>query len=336
VLTAEDGKQALDLIDRKPVDLVLLDVMMPELNGHDVCSEIKARQFEEFLPVILLTALGQQEDRNAGLACGADEFLTKPVNSRELLLRVEALLRIREQDRTIREQYAKLQRLESLKDDLVSMIVHDLRNPLTAVLGYLQMLSAKTENPSHAALNPQVKKALNSSVRCRDILEGLLQVRLLEEGRLPIEPVDVDLGQLVEGAVSAVEGLAISESVRFQLRLQDCPTISLDPNLVRRAVENLLSNAIRYSPTDSTVTVSVGRTLEGTTIQVADHGPGIPDELKHELFQKFGSVEARMASKRRGVGLGLYMVKLVMQAHGGRATVADEKDGGSVFSLVFP
>src|SRR5438874_8307428 len=139
VIEAASGRQALELLQKRRVDLVLLDVMMPEMNGYDVCKRIKELS-TEYLPVLLVTALGEQEDRNRGLEAGADDFLSKPVDRRELLLRTRAFLRLREQEKVIRSQLEQLQRLQHAKDDLVALLVHDLRSPLAGIIAHLQLL----------------------------------------------------------------------------------------------------------------------------------------------------------------------------------------------------
>src|SRR5262245_54192000 len=257
VLTASSGEAALRLLEQEMIDLVLMDVMMPALNGYETCARIKENTRDEFLPVILLTALNQQQDRNEGLATGADDFLVKPVNSRELRLRVREFLRIREQDRTIRAQLEDLKRLQALKDDLVSLIVHDLRNPLAGMEGYLQLLLKQAQNPSFAALTPGIEKVLRSTGKLRSILEGVLQVRLLEEGKLPLTLEDVDIGEVAADAVQTVEGAGKDRGITFRLDVEGTVAAQLDRHLARRAVENLLSNALRYAPSNSPVTVAV-------------------------------------------------------------------------------
>lgn len=334
VLTASSGEAALELLDREPVDLVLMDVMMPAVNGYEACARIKSRFQDGFLPVILLTALNQQQDRNEGLATGADDFLVKPVNSRELRLRVREFLRIREQDRTIRAQLADLKRLQALKDDLVSLIVHDLRNPLTGIEGYLGLLQKQAQGSQFAPLSPGIEKVLRSTAKLRSILEGVLQVRLLEEGKLPLEIEEVDLGELAADAVATIEGAGKERQITFAV--QGGGSARVDRNLTRRAVENLLSNGLRYAPSNSTVEIEVYESREGPGLAVTDRGPGVPDALKTELFEKFGSVEEKLGSRRAGFGLGLHLVKLVMEAHGGRVVVTDRVGGGARFELMFP
>jgi len=333
VVEAESGPEALELLARRSVDLVLLDVTMPGMSGFDVCREVKRWADGRALPVLLLTALRDQEARNAGLEAGADDFLSKPVDRRELTLRVGVFLRLREQAQTIQRQFEELRLLDSFKDDLVSLIVHDLRNPLAAVLAFLNMFRAEIKD---AELRADVVSALGAAGKVRETLDDMLQVRLLEEGRLDLSVETLPIADLMKDAVATVEPAANERSVAVTLALGADPVVPLDRKLVRRAVENMLSNAVKYSPTGETVDVGVRATDEGVEIAITDRGPGVPEALRTTLFEKFGSVELARGEARRGHGLGLYLVKLVATAHGGRVIMRSRDGGGSVFGLWFP
>src|SRR6266852_2706662 len=149
VVEAGSGPEALAILAERSVDIVLLDVMMPLMSGYEVCKRIKDEQ-RECLPVLMVTALGEQEDRNRGLEAGADDFLHKPVDRRELLLRVRIFLRIRQQEALIRKQVDELRRLQSLKDDVVSLLVHDLRNPLSGILSTLEIVLESSREAEQA------------------------------------------------------------------------------------------------------------------------------------------------------------------------------------------
>lgn len=344
---AENGPSALDILEGHPVDLVLLDVMMPVMNGFEVCRLIKEKG-GEYLPVLLLTALDQQDQRNAGLSAGADDFLSKPVDRHELLLRVQTFVRLREQDQRIREQLdelrardeliqqqmRELQELDVIKDDLVSLMVHDLRNPLAGVMGFLGALKLDLEDER---LRNDAEMALQASNRLREILDDMLHVRMLESGTVRLHRELVQAGALVEDAIRSVWGAARARRIEIapDIEIADL-SIQGDRKLIRRAVENLLTNALKYSPTGSTVRAAVRPAGDSVEIEIADRGAGIPNELKEQLFQKFGSVESARGEARVGVGLGLYLVKLVATAHGGSASVRDRKHGGSAFGLLIP
>ena len=321
VIEAENGRRALEVLEKTPVDLVLLDIMMPEMDGYEVCRRIKETPREGYLPVLLVSALGDQADRNRGLEAGADDFVGKPFDRRELLLRVTAFLRLREQDRVIRKQLADLARMQAAKDDLVALIVHDLRSPLSGVVAYLQLLQ---EEVTGRAAN-DVKMALQSADTALSRLEETLQVRLLEEGRLAVRREPVTLPAIVSETLASIEAMARRKGVALA---------RLDGKLVRRSMENLLSNALKYTPSGGDVRLSVRARPAEVEIEVADRGPGIPDELKGSLFEKFGSVEVKRGGVRKGFGLGLYLVKLVAQGHGGEVSVEDRPGGGSVFRMI--
>lgn len=347
VFEAADGPSALALVERAPVDLVLLDVMMPGMNGMEVCRRLKHARVE-YLPVLLLTALGERDDRLAGLESGADDFLTKPVDRQELLLRVRTFLRLRGQDQRIRQQLKELgerdetiqlqldqlRAVDAMKDDLVSLLVHDLRNPLAGIMGFLGMLA---EDVTDQDLRSQADMALEASSRLREILEDILSVRLLESGNIVLHREWVEARRLVSDAIGSVLGAARARQVEISAVIDHTDIgMQADRKLVRRAIENLLSNAVKYSPSGSIVRVAVKPTGGEVQIEVADRGQGIPNNLKEQLFQKFGSVESARGEARRGVGLGLYLVKLVATAHGGRTLVRDRRGGGTAVGLLVP
>jgi two-component system sensor histidine kinase/response regulator len=336
VLEAENGRGGLEVLEREPVDLVLLDVMMPELSGFDTCRLIRERGGEGFLPVLLLTALNEQDDRNAGLSAGADDFLTKPVDRRELLLRVQAFLKMRQQDAMIRRQLADLKHLQALKDDLVSLLVHDVRNPLMGVQGFLELLQRKLAKTGQPDVTLFLERATESSQRLREILEDMLNVRLLEAGELHLVRERLSLGVLAADAVATLEGAAKSQKVGLSLTVADEVFVRADRKLSRRCLENLLANAVKYSRSGDIIEVTVRRVERGGSVEIADRGPGIPDALKTEVFEKFGSVEAKRDTARRGYGLGLYLVRLVLQAHEGSVSVIDRPGGGSIFHTFMP
>jgi two-component system sensor histidine kinase/response regulator len=330
VLEAANGPAALDLLGAEQVDLVLLDVMMPGMSGYDVCQKIKQRAGEPLLPVLLVTALSEQEQKNLGLQAGADDFLTKPVDRRELLLRVRAFLKLRAQDALIRQQLKQLAQLQTTKDEMLSLMVHDLRSPLAGIVSHLSLI---IEDAPEGRLREDAQSALRSADAMRDSLEEALQIRLLEEGHLPIARAPVDLKALVRDAAATLEPTARRKRIQLSTTVEGEAVASVDGKLVRRAIENLLGNALKYTPAGKDVSVGV-RHRDGTVeIEVSDRGPGIPAELKAAMFEKYGSVEAKKGGPRKGFGLGLYMVKLVADGHGGVANVLDRDGGGAVFSI---
>jgi two-component system, sensor histidine kinase and response regulator len=331
VVDAVSAAEGYQVLARERIDLVLLDVMMPEIDGFTACREIKRRFPEPFLPVLLLTALGDQDHRNLGFESGADDFLAKPVDRRELELRVRAFLRLRHQDDLIRRQLAELRRLDRLKDDLAALIVHDLRNPLAGLDGFLQLL----ERTSEGSRKEMVGWALLAAKNLRDTVEDMLKIRRLEESQLELQLRRISLRRLAESAAQSLRGDAEARELQVAISGDDVE-VDGDETLLRRAVENLVANGLRYTRSGTSVDVLVHRDGDRAEIDVADRGPGVPAELKSELFQKYGSIEARAGQVRRGNGLGLYLVRLTAEAHGGVAAAFDRPGGGTVFRISLP
>lgn len=334
-LEAEDGREALTLLERHAVDLVLLDAMMPGPSGFETCRAIKDRP-GPYLPVLLLTALREQEDKNRGLEAGADDFLRKPIDPRELQLRVRAFLRLRAQDAVIRKQVEDLRHLQALKDDLLSLIVHDLRNPLMGVMGYLDVLAAELPEAASVAVREDVRGAIAAAQELHEEINEILDVRKLEEGELRplLEPGS--LRTIAQAAIGTFAGVARDKRVELVLVPGEEVSVPLDPRLVRRAVENLIANGLRYAPRGSRIELAAGPAPEGAFLEVADQGQPIPDAQKDALFGKFGPLGSRPRNERSGYGLGLYLVQLVATAHRGTVAVADRAGGGVVLRLFFP
>jgi two-component system sensor histidine kinase/response regulator len=329
ILEAPSGAAALDVLGHEPVDLVLLDVMMPDETGYEVCRRIKVKH--RGLPVVMVTSLVDQDHRNEGLEAGADDFLGKPVDKRELLLRVRSFLRIRGRLELMRHQVRDLTKLQSVKDDLVSLLVHDMRSPLSAVVAHLQFIQEEL-GPS-AGVSSDIEQAMRAANRLVDVLEDALQVRLLEDGALPIRRAAVDLRQVIQETVAALFPLARRKRIEVRCDYEGYPVVSVDGKLVRRALENLLSNALKYTNTGGDVVITLRRAEAEVQVEVADRGPGVPPGFRTALFEKFGSLEAKQGDERRGIGLGLYLVRLVAEGHEGSVSVDDRAGGGALFRL---
>ena len=333
VIEAASAADGYRILETAPIDLVLLDVMMPEIDGFAACREIKARWTEPYLPVVLLTALGDQEHRNHGFESGADDFIAKPFDRRELQLRVAAFLRLRHQDDLIRRQLAELRRLDRLKDDLAALIVHDLRNPLSGLDGFLQVLR---RGASADGQQEMVDWALLAAQNLRDTVEDMLKVRMMEESQLELHRHRIHLRRLAEQAADSLRGDAEARQLALRISGEDIEVVA-DEALLRRAVENLVANGLRYTRSGTGVDVTVGTCSAGEIgIEVADRGPGIADALKSTLFEKYGSVEVRSGQARRGNGLGLYLVRLTAEAHGGKVVALDRPGGGTIFRITLP
>jgi len=341
-VTASGGQEALDALAAQPFDLVLLDIMMPGMDGYEVLSRIKNDPRTQRLPVIMISALDEMNSVVRCIEMGAADYLPKPFNPTLLRARVGASLREkRARDRELRytaelaESYRKLQELERLRDDLTHMIVHDLRTPLTSLLSGLQTV------PLVGDLNEIQTEMLEIAVDGGQILLGmindLLDVEKMEQESVPLERTPLTAAGLIERATVQVAMLAQADGLTLaQQAALDLPPFSGDEDKLRRTLVNLLGNAIKFTPAGGTVTASA-EIGEGIVLfSVRDTGEGIPPEAFDRIFEKFGQVESRKAGRKMSTGLGLTFCKLAVEAHGGRIWVESRPGQGSAFFFTIP
>ena len=332
ILEADSGEAALALLAQEPVDVILLDVMMPGLTGFDVTRRVRADRGEEHLPILLVTALTDQAARVAGFEAGADDFISKPFDATEVRSRVRAFLRARalwtEAERLRRD----LARLDALKDDLAAVLVHDLRNPLAGLLANLKLLEFEALTPE---MRESVDGATHAAERLNGLVDDLLEIRALETPQLTLTTAPADLADVVRAAVAGCAATAAVQGLTVTVDAEALDPVVVDAALVRRATENLLTNALRHAPDGSTVTVRLRGGATEARIEVHDGGSGLPAADRDLLFGKYGAIELRRRGARHDVGLGLLLVHLVAQAHGGTVGL-DSGPSGTTLALALP
>jgi len=325
---ALNGEEALSKLDEFQPDTILLDVMMPNLNGFEVCKIIKTTPKWQHIPVIIITALDDKETLKEGFDAGANDFLTKPVNSVELRARVRSMV-------LIKRQYDDLQAVLKLREDMSNMVAHDMRNPLTTILGYSNIMGKVPLSSDDIQLF--ARHISRESRRLSSFIDDMLLLAKMEHSELRLNLRSVNINSLVEAV--KVHYNIIAEGKHISLTT-DLPTeskeIMVDKNLFQRVLDNLLSNALKYAPGDSKVVLKV-RFLDNhpnfhLRIEVIDEGPGVPDEQKALIFEKFdtGSLNQKNVLQ---IGLGLAFSKMVVSAHHGKLNVEDNHPTGSIFII---
>jgi two-component system sensor histidine kinase/response regulator len=340
-IAAADGPSALAACFEQKPDLCILDVSMPagdlgvddRSTGFEVCRRIKRDPRSARIPVIFVTALNDTTDRVKAIEAGGDDFLTKPHNRLVLGARVRSLLKLKAATDALEESLRKQKELEKVRDDLMKMIVHDLKSPLTSVIGALEMLM----DGDFGALSNDQRSALGDAEgRAEDLLaliEDLLEVARLEESRLALNLAPMAPGALLAEVKHEWEMRFQQESATAMIDLSDdAPVIEADHALLKRVFSNLVQNALTHSARAVTVTLAARREGDGTLFTVADNGVGIPEEYHDIIFRKFEQVRTPHIPRVRSSGLGLAFCKLVVEAHGGRIWV---KSGGGMTGSAF-
>jgi two-component system sensor histidine kinase/response regulator len=340
VILAETGEAGVQAVQEQRPDCVLLDVRMPGTDGFAVCSRIRALPEAFDTPVVFLTALRDVDTFDQALRAGGDDFLTKPVRPTELALRVQAALRLRRMSTELREHYElvrrqrdDLMRLQLQKERLTTFVVHDLKNPVNTLDLHAQLLLRNAALPESARDSVQhIREEARSLLR---LILNLLDISKSEEGRLTPRPSRVDLNALARDIVDAFAPRARTSQVQLEQQV-GVAQIDADPDLLRRVLENLMDNALRHAPAQSTVRLIVADEGGTTLLRVADEGRGIPPEDREKVFEAFvqGSTQQALAA-RTSRGLGLAFCRLAVEAHGGSISVEDGEPG-TVFCVRLP
>jgi len=329
---AKDGIEALERVATHPPDVVLLDVQMPRMDGFEACRRLKSNPATAAIPVLMVTAHSEREQRLEGIRAGANDLVTKPVDGADLTLRVRNALHTRRLYTRLDEQLAELRRLEGLRDDLTYMLVHDLRSPLTALSVTLQVAAGELDDSTPAKAD--LVEATQATSRLADMISDILDVGRLEAGGLPLHLETVDLRELCTDAIRAI--WSGRQSVRVQ---PDWPDEAfgarVDRTIVSRVVANLVDNGVKFGPADEAVRVGLERRGDRVRVTVADRGPGVPAEARAEIFAKYRQGRGG-GNGRRSTGLGLAFCKMAVEAHGGTIGVDAPAGGGSLFWFELP
>jgi two-component system sensor histidine kinase/response regulator len=344
-VAAVDGPAALRLCFEQRPDLCILDVSMPagELlvpdrsTGFEVCRRIKRDPRTARIPVIFVTALNDTADRVKAIEAGGDDFLTKPHNRLVLGARVRSLLKLKGATDALEDSYRKLRELEKVRDDLMKMIVHDLKSPLTSVLATLEMVADGDFGPTTVPQRGALGDALTKAHELLDLIGDLLEIARIEEGALTLTPAQIDARDLFAELVRDWEMRFQQAGVRHTMDVAaDVPPFAGDRALLKRVFGNLFQNAVSHSGEPVSIRMSARSDPDGVLFTVADDGPGIPREYHELIFRKFETGRTRAAPRVRSSGLGLAFCKLVVDAHGGRIWVQSEEGRGSQFHIVLP
>jgi signal transduction histidine kinase len=328
VRPAINGEIGLRAAAKAKPDLILLDIRMAEINGFEVCERLKADPVTQDIPVIFISALDATEDKVRAFESGGVDYITKPFQVTEVLARVELQLRIQWQRR-------RIEALSAFKDELIGIVSHDLKNPLSLVLGYTEILQSDIANgsPIDSSMLAGIERAGQSML---SLIHDLLDTARHEQ-RIPLHLADVHLQALVAEQLSAFPYQIRAKSITLEQAFDpDWIMVQIDSRRFAQVIANLISNAIKYSPPHTIITVSVYRDHEHAVIDVADQGYGIPtDDLPH-IFEKYFRVNRQQHMAVEGTGLGLPIARMIVEQHGGTLSAVSEEGVGSVFTIRLP
>jgi signal transduction histidine kinase len=311
-------------------DLVMLDLLLPDFNGLEVCRFLRTRPGGEDIPVLVITVDDRPSSQAEAVNAGADDFLRKPLSPVELQMRVRSLLRLRQLRGDLRRGREALLTLQAQKDELVQFVVHDLKNMLTSLLCSVDMaVEASAPGPAQ-----HLERVQDTAQAMHGMVQDMLDLSVHEQAGLVPQMEEIILEPWLSRMLREVESLVRSRDQTLTLRVEPGLTLKADPQLLRRLMANLLENANKFGPPESEIGITAFRAGPNLRIQVADLGPGIPEDKKKVIFNRFVRLETG-GEAPSGRGLGLAFCRLVMQLHGGSIWVEDHEPQGSRFLVEF-
>ncbi len=326
VVAVRDGPSALAALEQRPFDLILLDAMMPGVSGFEVAEQVRARN-HELLPIVMVTSLDAVEDLERAFAAGVNDFLRWPVNVVEVRARVRSFLHLRRQERELASALRAAETLSDLQEDLVALLVHDLKGPLATI----RVLTGMIRDDVASSI-PRAAEDLTSidqvCSRMSELILDLIDISRMEQAQLALDKRQTDLGELLRETVRGAAARALQRGVSCQS--SGAGFASADRKLLSRVVQNLVDNAIAHTPRSGSVTVTASSDASGCArIAVTNTGSRLPLEARKRIFEKYASVQADSTNR----GLGLYFCRLAMEAHGGTIVAQGPEEGPITFEV---
>lgn len=329
-----NGRQALQEIFAHPPDLVLLDVMMPSMDGLEVLQTIREHPATVELPVIMVTALDTPHDVVQGFELGASDYIPKPIQFEVLLARVRTQIKVKRlQDQRARD-IKRLRELDALKDKFIQIAAHDLQNPISNLVMGIEML----DDPDTMldGTDEQIKHILNlmrgAANMMNAIVNDFLDIQAFQAGRLKLEKESVSLNAIAEVVIQRHAATANRKSITVEAHFDhDLPECMADPDRLAQVIGNLVSNAIKFSPRGTAVRLRTFVSGEYVRFEVEDHGPGIPEDEMPLLFQEFARLSNTPTGGEKSSGVGLAISRWLVEAHGGRIGAESAVGEGSLF-----
>ncbi len=347
---ANNGLRALKIAEKLKPDLILLDIMMPEMDGIETCKHLKNNPSTKDIPVIFLTAKSQSEDIIRGLNCGAVDYVTKPFNNAELLQRVLTHLELKsskdqlqkyiklinKQKTDLQHKNGELEELVKMKDRIFSIVAHDLKNPFNSLIGFTELLLDDLEEYNVEQVTRMVSLINDTANKGYLLLQNFLEWTMIQSGRMSYRPELIDVPKIVSDAIMLHQSTAVNKNINIINHIESQSQMYADENMMASVVRNLISNALKYTPKGGEVLINSITDENQIIINVTDTGIGIDDTHQKEIFQKDERKSSVGTDGEKGTGLGMLLCRDFVKTNGGEIWVKSEKGKGSTFSFSIP
>lgn len=333
---ANSGVNALKILENNTPDLILLDIMMPEMDGFEVCRMIKSIDRIKHIPVIFLTAKTDIDDIIKGFRCGAVDYITKPFNATEVDARVQNHLKLKHALEDLKISNQKLNELNATKDKFFSIIAHDLRSPFTSILGFSELLVQQIKDKDFESIEQYAGIIEQSSKKAMDLLINLLEWARSQTGRISYNPEKIDLVRFIEESAQLFDQIAFHKRITIKRTLPKNLEVVVDKHMISTVIRNLISNSIKFTRPGGEISISTQTGPGEVCVLVSDNGVGMALNRIDKIFQIDKTFSTYGTEDEKGTGLGLILCKEFVEKHGGRIWVKSEEGIGSEFSFSIP
>lgn len=337
VFSAATGAECMEVLKKEKPDIILLDVMLPDANGKELSKEIKSDPELSGVFIILLSSLKTSSDDIAeGIEEGADGYIVRPVEKRELLARVASACRIIKAEEKLKLQNEELEKINATKDKFFSIVAHDLKSPFNSIIGFSNLLVERVKENNYDDIEKYADTIQQSSNHAMDLLTNLMEWSRSQTGRMEFNPEYIELVELMNETELLLTGAAEQKFIILKKELPSALTVYADKNRIRTVLRNLISNAIKFTNQGGEITISAIEDKNNFTISVRDTGIGIPPETIDKLFRIDSNYSTSGTQNEKGTGLGLILCKEFVEKHGGKIWVESKLGEGSKFKFTLP
>ena len=337
ILVANNGQEALEVIRNENPDLILLDVMMPGMDGFEVAERLKSEEYRCEIPIIFLTALDDTQSIVNGFKLGAGDFISKPFRKEELMVRIKHQLSLVAARRIIEEKNEELRKTIAGRDKMYSVIAHDLRSPMASMKMLLNTIMMSVEKDK---IDPDIFDMLEMSNKTSEevfsLLDNLLKWTKSQLGKLTVIPQKLDISGLADGVVEVMNSVAEVKHIKLIRPDHESFFVYVDIEMIKSILRNLISNAVKFSNPDSEIKVGIKAEDGKVIVSVTDSGKGIKKEDQHKLLKDSTHFTTYGTNSEEGSGLGLLLCRDFARKNGGELWFESEENLGSVFSFSLP
>ncbi|KPA10253.1 response regulator receiver sensor signal transduction histidine kinase [Candidatus Magnetomorum sp. HK-1] len=337
IVFATNGKEAIKIaMSDHPPDLILLDIMLPDIDGYSVCNQLKKNNLTREIPVVFITAKSDETDETKGFECGGVDYIIKPFSIPIVKARVQTHIELKKKRDLLENMTVRLEQVNQMKNKFLGIAAHDLRSPLGSVRGFSRLLIEELSGQINEDQREFLDIIYQQSNHMLALVNDLLDVAVIESGKLDLRIKEDSIIDMVQNRIRLFQHGLKKKNISVSTHFDSIQEIGFDRTRLAQVVDNLLSNAIKFSPENGTIIVQVFNVQDKIRVDIIDEGPGISLEHQPLIFGEFQKFRSKQSYTEKSTGLGLSIVKRIIDAHNGTIRVISEPGNGATMSFTLP